>query len=84
MALPKIVKIALDRFDQDSFDKVLVKALAKYTDSPVKIFVNCKNSRRKAEAMSKQAHLELKDSLLQDSLLMDESAYREEQLEQLN
>jgi len=47
---PKLVKIVLDRFDQDTLNKALVKPLSKYKDSPVKLFVNCKNSRRKPQS----------------------------------
>ena len=40
---PKVEKVVVDQFDQDSLNKALqpVKGL------PVKIFVNCKNSRRR-------------------------------------
>jgi hypothetical protein len=44
---PVITKIVLDRFDQDTFNKNVVAKLKAHEDSPVKIFVNCKNSRRK-------------------------------------
>ena len=46
---PKVTKIVLDRFDQDTLNKALVGPLkaANQANSPVKLFVNCKNSRRK-------------------------------------
>ena len=45
--VPKIVKIVLDSFDQDTLNRALSKPLRDHTNSPVKIFVNCKNSRKK-------------------------------------
>ena len=47
----RITKIGIDKFDQDSMWRAFggnrdVKA--HYAYSPVKIFVNCKNSKRKA------------------------------------
>ena len=45
---PEIIKIPLDRFDQESLSKKLYPT----RDLPVKLFVNCKNSRRKASRVS--------------------------------
>lgn len=47
---PKITKIVLDKFDQDTLNKQLVNPLKEHRNSPVKIFVNCKNSRRKLQS----------------------------------
>lgn len=38
---PIIMKVVLNKFDQDSINY----AVAKYTTFPIKIFVNCKSSR---------------------------------------
>ena len=43
---PSITKIVLDKFDVDTFNKQVVQKL-KNLDAPVKLFINCKNSRRK-------------------------------------
>lgn len=38
---PIIMKVVLNKFDQDSINY----AVSKYTTYPIKIFVNCKSSR---------------------------------------
>lgn len=45
--------------------------------SPVKVFVNCKNSKRKAVPVEVE-QMKLADSLLGESLMLDESAMRED------
>lgn len=45
----KITKIVLDKFDQDTLNKQLVNPLKEHKNSPVKLFINCKNSRRKIQ-----------------------------------
>jgi hypothetical protein len=40
----KIIKIVLNKFDQDTLNQQLGKS----KDLPVKLFVNCKNSKKKA------------------------------------
>jgi len=52
---PKITKIVLDKFDQDTLNKQLVTPLKEHKNSPVKLFINCKNSRRKLQ--SEAAHM---------------------------
>jgi short-subunit dehydrogenase len=52
---PRITKIVLDRFDQDTLNKQLVNLLKEHKNSPVKLFINCKNSRRKLQ--SDAAHM---------------------------
>ena len=41
-----MTKIVLDKFDVDTFNKQVVQKL-KNLEAPVKLFINCKNSRRK-------------------------------------
>jgi hypothetical protein len=54
-----------------------------HTDiSPVKIFVNCKNSKRKAISAEVEK-FQLSDSMLGESLMLDESVMREDQRETL-
>jgi hypothetical protein len=45
----KITRIVLDKFkfDMDTFNKEVVSKLREHKNSPIKMFVNCKNSRRK-------------------------------------
>ena len=43
---PAVTKIVLDKFDVDTFNKQVVQKL-KNLEAPVKLFINCKNSRRK-------------------------------------
>lgn len=50
--------------------------------SPVKVFVNCKNSKRKATPVE-QEPFQLTDSLLGESLMLDESSMRDDQKETL-
>ena len=45
---PIITTIVLDKFDMDTFNKTVVQKMKAHKDSPVKLFINCKNSRRKA------------------------------------
>ena len=45
---PLITKIELDKFDMDSFNKKVIQEMKAHRNSPVKLFINCKNSRRKA------------------------------------
>jgi hypothetical protein len=45
----------LDKFDQDTLNKQLVNPLKEHKNSPVKLFINCKNSRRKLQ--SEAAHM---------------------------
>ena len=45
--------------------------------SPVKIFVNCKNSKRKATSVEVE-RFQLNDSMLGESLMLDESVMRED------
>lgn len=75
----KITKIVIDKFDQDSMWKALHNAqVSAHTDvSPVKIFVNCKNSKRKAVS-SEVERFQLNDSMLGESIMMDESVMRED------
>jgi hypothetical protein len=49
----KITKIVIDKFDQDSMWRALYNTqVSAHTDiSPVKVFVNCKNSKRKATSV---------------------------------
>lgn len=42
---PQIHKVVLNKFDQES----LSEALQQVKDLPVKLFINCKNSKRKAQ-----------------------------------
>ena len=44
---PLITKICLDRFDVDTFARQVTAKIKFHKDSPVKLFVNCKNSRRR-------------------------------------
>ena len=44
---PIITTIVLDKFDMDTFNKTVVQKM-KAHKSQVKLFINCKNSRRKA------------------------------------
>ena len=44
----------LDKFDMDTFNKTVVQKMNYHKQSPVKLFINCKNSRRKFE--SEQNH----------------------------
>lgn len=80
----KITKIVIDKFDQDSMWKALHNAqVSAHTDvSPVKVFVNCKNSKRKA-VTAEVEKFQLNDSMLGESIMMDESVMREDQRETL-
>ena len=53
-----------------------------HKNSPVKLFINCKNSRRKATSdkqHTKQHLMNLQDSYIGESLLLDESVLNEEE-----
>ena len=72
---PLVTKILLDKFsfDIDTFTKQVVKNLKDHKNSPIKMFINCKNSRRKLtekQIHSQQQLQKLQDSL-GDSLLLD-------------
>ncbi len=75
----KITKIVIDKFDQDSMWKALHNAQVQaHTEiSPVKIFVNCKNSKRKAMSAEVEK-FQLSESMLGESLMLDESVMRED------
>ena len=70
-----ITRIVLDKFkfDMDTFNKEVVAKLREHRNSPIKIFVNCKNSRRKLTEAQKtnQMHLEEIKKSLGDSLMLD-------------
>jgi len=80
----KITKIVIEKFDQDSMWKALHNAQvqAHIDISPVKIFVNCKNSKRKAISAEVEK-FKLSESMLGESLMLDESVMREDQRETL-
>lgn len=42
--------MVLDKFDMDTFNKIVVQKMKAHKNSPVKLFINCKNSRRKAQS----------------------------------
>lgn len=71
---PIITKIVLDKFsfDMDTFQKQVVGKL-KAHKGPVKIFINCKNSRRKLtnEQVNTQQHLLQLQEQLGESLMLD-------------
>ena len=72
----RVVKVAIDKFDQDSLWKAFGgnrEVKMHQAVSPVKIFVNCKNSKRKATPVEVE-RMQLSDSMMGESLLMDESA----------
>ena len=78
---PVITTIVLDKFDMDTFNKTVVTKMKAHKNSPVKLFINCKNSRRKA--MSNNSHVEQHVANLQEnlgeSLMLDESVLNEEE-----
>ena len=79
---PLITTIVLDKFDMDTFNKTVVQKMKAHKDSPVKLFINCKNSRRKAisdREHAKQHMATLQDSLIGESLMLDESVLDDEE-----
>ena len=83
----KVTKIVLDKFDQDTLNKQLVKPLNEHQNSPVKLFINCKNSRlmQQSEAAQKEQHTQaMQDSTLGDSLIIDQSKLNESQRQVLS
>lgn len=73
---PKVTKICIDKFDQDSVWKAVAgNPQVKQHQSlyPVKIFVNCKNSKRKPAAA------DVDKFQLNDSMLSDLEGFSEEQ-----
>ena len=64
---PIIMKVVLNKFDQDSINY----AVSKYTTFPIKIFVNCKSSRQTIEkkVMAPATIEERKKAILKESLL---------------
>ena len=79
---PLITKIVLDKFqfDMDTFNKQVLTKLKAHKNSPIKIFINCKNSRRKltSEQIHTQKHLEQLQASLGDSLLLDQSVLNDD------
>ena len=78
---PLITTIVLDKFDLDTFNKTVVTKMKAHKNSPVKLFINCKNSRRKAlsdREHAKQQMMHLQDSL-GESLMLNESVLNEEE-----
>ena len=66
----------------DTFNKTVVQKMKAHKDSPVKLFINCKNSRRKAVSdrqHAKQHIANLQDSLIGESLMLDESILDDEE-----
>ena len=45
---PIITSVVLTKYDMTSFQKQLVSKLKAHKNSPIKLFINCKNARRKA------------------------------------
>jgi hypothetical protein len=73
---PHITKIVLDKFDQDTLNRQLINELKVNQDvlSPVKIFINCKNSRRAVDYTVPEETMPLSGSMMADSLLMEDSS----------
>jgi len=78
---PIITTIVLDKFDMDTFNKTVVAKMKAHKNSPVKLFINCKNSRRKISPdmhHTKQHIVNLQDSI-GESLMLDESVLNEDE-----
>ena len=78
---PLITTIALDSFDMDTFNKTVVQKMKAHKNSPVKLFINCKNSRRKPAPQQQQTkqHLAMLQDSMGESLMLDESVLNEEE-----
>jgi len=72
---PVIIRSVLNRFDQDSINK----AVGEYSTFPVKIFVNCKSSKRttvKPEE-DKTEYEARKKAILKESMMTTDAQVRE-------
>ena len=78
---PLITTIVMDKFDMDTFSKTVAQKMEAHKSSPVKLFINCKNSRRKQQperAHTKQHTAQLQDSI-GESCMLNESVLNEEE-----
>ena len=77
---PIITSVVLTKYDMTSFQKQLVSKLKAHKNSPIKLFINCKNARRKAvsDAVHHKTQLQNLQDSIDQSLMLDESVLNED------
>lgn len=78
---PLVTTIVLKKFDMDTFNKQVVNQLKAHKNSPVKLFINCKNARRKVAPNEKHTKQQMQNlqANIGESLMLDESVLNEDE-----
>ena len=78
---PLVTTIVLKKFDMDTFNKQVVNQLKAHKNSPVKLFINCKNARRKVAPNEKHSKQQMQNlqANIGESLMLDESVLNEDE-----
>ena len=64
---PSIIRVVLNKFDQESINR----AVADYTTFPVKVFVNCKSSKRstKSQEIDQKEREQRQQAMLKETII---------------